>query len=298
MRPQSDGSARGGTHLQLLGWWHLTRGRDALHLGGREQRLVSLLALRGRRPRVLVAATLWPDTREDRARASLRTAVKQTQEHAPGLLETDRATIGLSRRVRVDVHDLDHAIDDVTDRVAASAVSEPARLLPLLRCEELLPGWYDDWVLYERERLEQQKVRALELLAGAAFDDGDLVTAIDAAREAIRIEPLLDTMRSLLIRARLGLGDASGAVQEFRLYRRFLAQELGIEPPPALTALFEGARPGPGLTGPSAGPPLSPPTGPPGSPPVVPLPRPRRARGIVANGTRAERVRPTRPGTA
>ncbi|RYP84268.1 transcriptional regulator [Nocardioides guangzhouensis] len=270
MRPQSDGSARGGAHLQLLGWWHLTRGRDALHLGGREQRLVSLLALRGPRPRVLVAATLWPDTREDRARASLRTAVKQTQEHAPGLLEADRTTIGLSRRVRVDVHDLDHAIDDAI----GSHVAEPARLLTVLRCDELLPGWYDDWVLYERERLEQQKVRALEMLATAAYDGGDLVTAVDAAREAIRIEPLLDTMRSVLIRARLGLGDTSGAVHEFRLYRRYLAQELGIEPPPALAALFEGTRPAPAGSS-------------------IPVPRPRRS-GVVANGARSDRTRRTR----
>ena len=38
----------------------------------------------------------------------------------------------------------------------------PRGLLSLLECEELLPGWYDDWVLYEREKLEQRKIRALE----------------------------------------------------------------------------------------------------------------------------------------
>jgi DNA-binding SARP family transcriptional activator len=88
MRPQSKHieNQREHAHLQLFGWWQLTQGRRTVELGGREQRLTALLALRGRRPRLLVAATLWPDTLEDRARASLRTAIKRTQHDAPGLL--------------------------------------------------------------------------------------------------------------------------------------------------------------------------------------------------------------------
>ena len=242
MRPQANGSASRGVTLQLLGWWRLSRSGDTLQLGGREQRLTALLALRGRRPRVLVASTLWPDTREDRARASLRTAIKRTEEHVPGLLEADRTTVGLSDRVRVDVHALLRAMDGPHARPR----QDPARLLSLLECEELLPGWYDDWVLYERERLEQRKIRALENMATTAYERGEWLTALDAAREAARREPLLDAMRSIVIRSRLGLGDVPGAVHEYRLYRRFLARELGIEPPQELTSLLDGAaRPHP-----------------------------------------------------
>lgn len=235
----AHGSASGAATLQLLGWWRLSRAGATIQLGGREQRLAALLALWGRRPRVLVASTLWPDTREDRARASLRTAIKRTDEHVPGLLEADRWTVGLSRRVRVDVHALLRAMDTAPSRQR----HDPSGLLSLLECEELLPGWYDDWVLYEREKLEQRKIRALENLATTAYDSGDLVTALDAAREASRREPLLDAMRTIVIKSRLGLGDVSGAVQEYRRYRRFLALELGIEPPAELASLFNGATP-------------------------------------------------------
>jgi DNA-binding SARP family transcriptional activator len=243
MRPQADGSTTQRASLQLLGWWHLTRGGRPLHLGGREQRLTALLALRGRRPRVLVAATLWPDTLEDRARASLRTAIKRTQEHAPGLLAADRSTIGLSGDVRVDVNELMRAMRGAPARQHKN----PAALLSLLESADLLPGWYDDWVLYEREKLEQTKVRTLETVATTAYERDDLVTALHAAQAASRMEPLLDAMRSIVIRARLGLGDVSGAAQELRRYRRFLAQELGIEPPAELAALFEGLRSADGL---------------------------------------------------
>ena len=89
----------------------------------------------------------------------------------PGLLEADRWTVGLSRRVRVDVHALLRAMDTAPSRQR----HDPSGLLSLLECEELLPGWYDDWVLYEREKLEQRKIRALENLATTAYDSGDLV---------------------------------------------------------------------------------------------------------------------------
>lgn len=239
MRPQANGSANGSAFLQLLGWWHLSRAGVSVQLGGREQRLTALLALRGPRPRVLVASTLWPETREDRARASLRTAIKRTEQDVPGLLEADRWTVGLSRWVRVDVQALVRAMDTAPARQR----QDPAGLLTLLECEELLPGWYDDWVLYEREKLEQRKIRALENLATTAYESGDWATALDAAHEASRREPLLDAMRSIVIRSRLSLGDVSGAVHEYRLYRRFLARELGIEPPAELASLFAGITP-------------------------------------------------------
>jgi DNA-binding SARP family transcriptional activator len=223
--------------LQLLGWWQLTRGRQTVELGGREQRLTALLALRGRRPRVLVAATLWPDTVEERARASLRTAIKRTQHDAPGVLVADRTTVGLSSDVEVDLVDLTRAIGMPNGRRRASGATR----LRLLEGEELLPGWYDDWVLYERERLQQKRLRALEALATACYEAGDLDTALRAAQEASRIEPLLDAMRSILIRARLALGDVAGALHEFQAYRRFLGQELGIEPAEELFALFNGS---------------------------------------------------------
>ena len=79
--------------------------------------------------------------------------------------------------------------------------------------------------------------------ATTAYESGDWATALDAAREASRREPLLDAMRSIVIRSRLSLGDVAGAVHEFRLYRRFLAGELGIEPPAELASLFDGIAP-------------------------------------------------------
>ncbi|PUB26881.1 DNA-binding SARP family transcriptional activator [Promicromonospora sp. AC04] len=222
--------------LRLLGWWSLTRDGHYIELGGREQRLTALLALRGPRPRVQLAGTLWPNTTEDRALASLRAAVLRTRRTAPGLLIVQRTIIGISPKATVDVHELDRNLRRVTD--VGDRVGHLRRAtLTVLECEELLPGWYDDWVLYERERLHQRRLRALEALASRALVCGEFAIALDVARAATEIEPLAETMRAVNIRARLDLGDRAGAIHEYDEYRRLLAHELGILPSAELFAL-------------------------------------------------------------
>jgi DNA-binding SARP family transcriptional activator len=219
--------------LQLLGWWSLTSDAHPVELGRREQRLTALVALRGPRARPHLAGTLWPDTTEERARASLRTALLRTQARAPGVLQVSRSTVGLGQDVHVDVQDLLHVAHDLDDP------SGPVDGIgPVLDGDELLPGWYDDWVIYERERLQQIRLRALELAARRALRDGDPATALRAAREAVVIEPLDEQPHAVIIRAHLMDGNPSGALRAFHDFRRQLAAELGIGPSPGIVDLL------------------------------------------------------------
>ena len=114
-------------------------------------------------------------------------------------------------------------------------------LLAALVGEPLLPAWYDDWVLPEREHLEQLRVKALERIARHAFAMGDLVQALDAARAALDIEPLLESARELTIRAHLGQGDRGSALREFHRYRDAMRDDLGVAPSPTILALVGAA---------------------------------------------------------
>lgn len=249
--------------LTLLGSWRLDVDGLEVQLGGREQRLVSLLALLGRRARLQVAGILWPESTDTRALASLRRAILLTQQRSPGLLSADRSSIGLDPSVRVDVVDLRAAI------VTAGGGLEPGAaraLLASLSGGDLLPGWYDDWLIPEREQLAQARVTALVRIARVALDEGDLHLAVDASRAATAAEPLLESAREVAIRAHLGGGDTGFALREFAGYRDVLRDELGVAPSPAITALVERVLPR------DAGPPRSadPPTGVP-----IAVPRPR-----------------------
>ena len=157
------------TRLRLLGGWQLVVDGTDVELGHREQRLVSLLGLRARSVRGQVASTLWPDSTDQRALASLRRAVLQcrTVPRSAGRRPPDRWPS--LRESRVDVDDLRRAVGStrlpMTDLVARE-------LLAAVRGDELLPGWYDDWAVEERDRLEQLRAEALERVAAYALEQG------------------------------------------------------------------------------------------------------------------------------
>jgi DNA-binding SARP family transcriptional activator len=146
------------------------------------QRLVAYLSLYRRPARTAIAGELWPEVPEDNAHRSLRSALWRLQKVAPGLVEVSGGTLSLARTVRVDVRELtewaQRMLDPGSDADASAAPDVGLR-------GELLPGWYDDWVLLERERLRQLRMHALEALAGKL---ARAVRAYDAFRAMLAEE--------------------------------------------------------------------------------------------------------------
>ena len=292
--PQRDGASQRRIRLRLLGGWQLVDNGAELRLSHREQRLVALLGLSGERARPHVAGLLWPDSTDERALASLRRAVMQTQHARPGLLHAGRGFVGLDPEVEVDVAEVCRAAE--FSRLPESD-DEQSHLLTLLSGEELLPGWYDDWVLAERESLEQLRLRALDRLARQALDRGDLVLAIDAARSATDIEPHSEAACEVALRAHLARGDLAGAVSEFRRHRDATWDNVGVAPSQRILALVESAVGTTPVTDATAVPdtslpPAPPPPAPPPPAPLPAAPPPRRAR--AASGHARSRSGPRR----
>ena len=57
---------------------------------------------------------------------------------------------------------------------------------------DLLPGWYDDWVVFERERLRQRLLHALEMLSLRLVRQGRFGEAVEAAL-LVHAEPLRES---------------------------------------------------------------------------------------------------------
>jgi DNA-binding SARP family transcriptional activator len=107
---------------------------------------------------------------------------------------------------------------------------------------DLLPDWYDDWVLVEAEDWRQLRLHALEALADHLPAAGRWGEATAAARAAVRGEPLRETSHVALIRVFLAEGNVSEAIREFTSYQVLLHNELGLEPTPRLCRLIQNAR--------------------------------------------------------
>jgi DNA-binding SARP family transcriptional activator len=246
-------AGRGHYRLRLFESFGLEIDGAEIALKSREQRLVALLALEGGRTRSYLAGMLWPDSTEGRAAGSLRAAVWRLEREAPGLLRSYGGQLALDPSVTVDVAQFsasanriavlielsDDDFDDDSDGDAdgGSGGGECLTVLDILLRGDLLSGWYDDWVLYERARLQQVRVCALESVAELLIDRGQLAAALTAALRATAIEPLRESAHRLLVRVHLANGNFHDAIRAYRAFGGRLVGELGIRPSRQMDAL-------------------------------------------------------------
>jgi DNA-binding SARP family transcriptional activator len=220
-------AAHGGSHVTLLDGFSVRAARGAGELPRSVQRVVAHLCLAGRPARAAVSGSLWPDVPEDRAQASLRSALWRLHRTAPGLVDASHDTLRLTVGVRIDVHELSGWAERVCDpRTAADRVTLPRPAL----LGDLLPGWYDDWVLLERDRLHQLRLHALETVATRLSSVGRHAEALQAAHLAIRAEPLRESAHRTVVRVHLAEGNLAEAMRAHAAFRDLLARELGVPP--------------------------------------------------------------------
>ena len=200
------------------------------------QRLVAFLALHDRPLRRLyVAGVLWLDTPEQRAYANLRSALWRLHRCDPGLVDAAGQELRLSPKVVVDIREAEvaaHRILEVGWPVEERF--EPAQLI-----DDLLPDWYEDWVLLERERFRQVRLHALDNLCERLTTAGRLEEALEAGLFAVAAEPLRESAHRALVRIHLAEGNTAEAIRQYRLCRRLLKEQLGVEPSPQMQQLFQ-----------------------------------------------------------
>jgi DNA-binding SARP family transcriptional activator len=100
----------------------------------------------------------------------------------------------------------------------------------IMRAGELLPDWYDDWVVIERERFRQARLHALEALCYGLARRGRYDKAIELGLTAVADEPLRESAHRAVMRAHLAEGNRVEALRQYQLCRRFLRERLGFEP--------------------------------------------------------------------
>ncbi|WP_018784074.1 BTAD domain-containing putative transcriptional regulator [Micromonospora sp. CNB394] len=218
--------------LHLLGGFQLLHDDTPVVVPRGLQRVIALIGLRPAATRSHLAGLLWSETPEERALSSLRTALWRLRQDPCCPLRTDGDTVRLGPTVRLDVDDLVETAALVREGAVPRGATGAGR-------HDLLPGWYDDWVLLERERLRQLRLHMLEELAGNHLDAGRHGEALEAALEAMAAEPLRETPHRLVVRIHLAEGNAFEAVHSFYVYRDLLLRELRLEPSPAMTALLD-----------------------------------------------------------
>ncbi len=221
--------------LTLLEAFELTNGAGPVTLSLPVQRLLAFLALRGRPARrAYVACSLWIDSSEDHAFGSLRSALWKLRRDGRALVEESNGRLRLAPDVRVDVHEAAAAAHRLLD--PAAKIDDGDRDCVFLR-GELLPDWYDDWVVIERERFRQLRVHALERLCERLILERRFTEAVETGLAAVEGEPLRESAHRVLIHAHLAEGNAAEALRQYRVFRGLLRDRLGLEPSGQMDAL-------------------------------------------------------------
>ncbi len=228
--------------------------------GTRARALMTALLLR---PNSVASASwlveaLWGDRPPENAANALHQVV--------GRLRTQLGSVGASIVTRPPGYVLvvgESGID--ADRFAAGyratravAATDPAQAATLL--DEALAWWRgpaygefaDGFALAASAGLEELRVAALEQRAALALATGQAAEAVAGARDLVGQWPLRERPVEILMRALHADGRAGEALEAFRRHREVVAEELGLDPGPALRALEAGIlRDDPSLPAPS-----------------------------------------------
>ncbi len=228
-------------HVQLLGDFCLVYGEQPV-IGVDKPRLQSLLAylLLHRdvaQSRQHLAFLLWPDSSEAQARTNLRKLLhllRHTLPDADRFLHTDAQTVHWhwDAPLTVDVFEFEHAIKQT------QSITSLQEAVNLYR-GELLPSCYDDWLLSERERLQQMFSETLERLIILLEEERDYRAAISYAQRLLRYDPLREETYRLLMRLYALSGDRTGALRVYQTCVTVLRRELDVEVSPTTREVYE-----------------------------------------------------------
>jgi DNA-binding SARP family transcriptional activator/predicted ATPase len=235
-------------NIQLLSGFHLSH-EDQEIKSIRSERLillVSYLLLNFEKPlsRKQLAFTFWADTTEEQARTNLRNLLHHLRKAFPEIdlfLDTEGLTVQWKSNASIEL-DVTHFKTALAN--AKLAPDDTLRVQLLKQAVnayrgELLPGYYEDWVLSHREEIHRAYLTALGQLAKLLEDSRQYEEAIEMANRIIRSEPLNESAYQLAMRLHALGNDRAGALQAYHACLTVMRRELDMEPSIEIKALYE-----------------------------------------------------------
>lgn len=222
--------------------------------------LAYLLLFRHRcHPREVLAGLFWGDHSEERARSCLSTALWRLRRvlEPPGtpqgtyLATTPSGEVGFNGDsdywldVAVFEQPAGRAVKQHAADLTTAEVQELKRALKLYT-GELLEGFYDEWVLRERERMRLMYLNSLASLMQYYQQHGAYEEGLACGQQILDQDPLREEVHREMIRLYLASGQRTLALRQYEACRQILTAELGIPPMEETQALYAQMVPAPG----------------------------------------------------
>lgn len=206
-------------------------------------------------PREALASLLWGDSPTSQSKKYLRQTLWQLQaalishseppDRRPLRVETEWVQLNSAASLQLDVAAFEEAFAAV--RHAAIQDLDASRVHALRRAADLyqgdlLEGWYQDWCLYERERLQNVYLAMLDKLMAYCELHHEYETGLGYGTRILRYDRARECTHQRLMRLHHLAGDRAAALRQYERCAAALDEELGVEPSEHTTQLYEQIR--------------------------------------------------------
>jgi DNA-binding SARP family transcriptional activator/predicted ATPase len=191
-----------------------------------------------------IAFLFWPDSSEKQAFANLRKLLYLLRQALPATdhflsLTAETMAWRSDTAFTLDVAGFEAAFQRGETTASPATKSAAYQDAIALYRGDLLPGFYDDWILVERERLRALHAGALTRLAELYEAQRAYADAIACAQRLLSQDSLQESSHRLLMRLHLLNGDRAAALRVYHTCATLLRDELGVDPSPATEELYQ-----------------------------------------------------------
>lgn len=234
--------------VNLFGGLEVHRDEEALDgwNAGKAQELFAYLLLNRGHPhaRQVLAGVLWPERTNEKSMKFLRHALWQLQmvlDCDVLQVETERLYLNPDADLWLDVREFERACVHLHGIPAEQLDGQRAHILRealKLYRGDLLEGWYQDWCLFERERLQGMFLAAVQKQMAYCEIQGQYELGLECGARALRCDIAHERIHRRLMRLHYLAGDRTAALRQYQRCEALLREELGVEPSERTVALF------------------------------------------------------------
>jgi DNA-binding SARP family transcriptional activator len=206
-------------------------------------------------PRETLASLLWSDSSTAQSRKYLRQALWQLQTvtNTQGepiirdtlLVDPEWVQVNPDADLWLDAAVFEQVcfrVHGISGHALDAAQAQALRGAADLYRGDLLEGWFQDWCLYERERLQNMYLVILDKLMDHCELCGEYEAGLDFGFRTLRCDGARERTHRRLMRLYYLAGDRTAAMRQYDHCTEILRRELAVKPAGRTVALYEQIR--------------------------------------------------------
>ena len=205
--------------------------------------------------REMLADLFWSDKTAVQSKKYLRQTLWQLQSAFDGCQTEKQHELVLADSTWVQLNpDIDFTLDvaefegvcagvsDIPGHLLTPAQGQSLRSVTTLYQGDLLEGWYQDWCLFERVRLQGLYMSMLEKLMRCCEAHGEYAEGCGYGNMILRQDNARERTHRRMMRLYFQAGQRTAALRQYHACTKALQEELGVKPARSTQTLYEQIR--------------------------------------------------------